>query len=141
MSNFVSGNYAVMRHAKDGREGILDHSKEVCRRVVSELAEKLIGQTVVICHSPLNRAVWTAEIVRQELVSRDVPVERFEALDWLSSDTRGLSNEQISTVLPENGEVFILFITHQPDIEHYLRDDTKVTNCSVFSRDFTIKGH
>lgn len=134
---FSREDFGVMRHAYCPNGVISPGEDEVCRGVARRLAEKIANlQPVRVLHSPLNRAFLTAQIVVSELENNGLAVVGMESRKFLECETFGLSYHTIVSEI--SGEGFTLFVSHQPDIERFLRQYYGVSNCSVFSRNFKI---
>lgn len=125
-------NYAVMRHASYLRGGQeitesgIDQIQKASEKLKKFLEEKGITE-FHIWHSPQTRAENTAKIL-SSLIKTQHKIETGYFLDC------GLS--EIQNYLDRVGKTFILMISHEPDIEYYLKNQygirTNVDNCDIF---------
>ncbi|MEX2405040.1 MAG: histidine phosphatase family protein [Candidatus Paceibacterota bacterium] len=136
--SFPNGNCAVMRHADDRRGGITDTSIQVLQRVAKDLREQIGEKEVRIFHSPLRRAMWTAQNLAKFLRQESNTAIIAGPLEWLYCGEEAIARHIDEFEEPED---FVVLISHQPDLEHFLCVRSGVTNCSLFARDFRIKGH
>lgn len=126
----IQKKYAVMRHASYGpSEEITERGHSQIQEAVekfTQFCEKNQITEVEIWHSPQIRAKNTAEIFCDQINIKNNLTEK----NFLDCD-----NDEIQDNLPEKNDVFILMISHQPDIEHFLRKCLgvyfKVYNCDI----------
>jgi phosphohistidine phosphatase SixA len=132
---FPHGQVAVMRHGLHQGGEIIDISRDHCQKVTRELATFIGDKRVVIVHSEMVRAKNTAQIVQNTLLSEGIRIEELQESPALSPE-----KYQIKDAIPNPPEegVFILLISHEPDIQDFLGHRNPVRNCSIFARDFTI---
>ncbi len=138
--NSYGGDIAVMRHLDDRA---WDQEEVVCRKIIRKFVENISMKSVkkvMIYHSPLYRAEKTAEIVAINLKTLDLKTET-KPLYSLSCAEYSISisiNQVLKERRKKTGGIFILLISHQPDIEHFLDYNKNVSNGAIFARDFEI---
>jgi len=144
---FMHEHYALMRHAAEGSAvtgEIKPESIEICKQVTRELAELVQGKQITIFHSPIRRAVKTAEIVTAEFKELGTVCE-VKPLDWLRDGDHGVWNNNIATVCTDSPEHFTLFICHYRELEDFFgvgrnEDLDEAHNCTIFAKNFLISG-
>lgn len=140
-----------MRHAKDvgyteETTIIPEKSQEVIIRVMADLAFHIRGmgmKRVEVVHSPLKRAELTARYSANLLLSHEGLETSVSPISWLNCRI-GIKDYLIEALLPSDPETFVLLIGHQPDIAEYLgydeHEEMRLTNCSICSANFHIRG-
>jgi hypothetical protein len=148
---FFNPLYGFLRHAQDARENentvlhgdSCDYLVMTCTRL-----EQTIPQSkIAIFYSPPTRAALTATVVKGIL--RDTKkIVTCEKLPWLGDiefDEKveaGVTDVKIKKLQAEYPDTFIIFISHQPDIESYAKlPEKSVLNCTFLAREFTFPGH
>lgn len=142
-SRFLYPHYAVMRHAKLASDSkkLDEGSVTICVEVSKELAELVRGRKVRIYHSPLDRAVWTANVVRDTLLAQQIAVLCVEPMTWLNCGSGLLNNTNIEQVCADDPGFFTLFVTHLPEIEKFLGEHCNPANNTIISQGFLITGN
>ncbi len=148
MSKFFAPNYALMRHAKDSRDGkttiLTPAGAKACVENVRQFAWQIPGKNVRIFHSPQTRAQLTAELVASVLRESDIHVDGPDSLDWLNCDNPAVNDENIRAVILGDEETFFLFITHLPQVGDYLDIDWEGSgwppNSTIISQNFQLPG-
>lgn len=139
--NITQSNLALMRHAmfEQFENKIVNREQAVCRHMVKQLAQRLVGKNVLIYHSPIERAVQTARIVRHELIDNNISVSKMEILGQLELE-KGNIHRAITMVNGQlqSDENFVLFIAHEPEILMFIGRSKGFANCSIIARDFEL---
>ncbi len=136
--NSFGGGVAVMRHLDD-RDW--EREADICQKIVDRFVENISVKSVkkvMIYHSPLHRAKRTAEMIAINLETLGLKTE-MKSLWSLSSGEYSISvsiNQAIKEIEEADG-IFVLFVSHLPDIEEFLQR-SGVSNGSIFARDFEI---
>ena len=103
----------IVRHGEDGYDGLtargVQQIQEASRSIRTELEDV---EELVIYHSPLARAVQSAEVMRDEL--RPIRAELEERAELASGSYR------VAEVVRSAQRFPCVVISHQPDLQDYL---------------------
>lgn len=122
-------NYVVMRHAEHKNNFVTPNGitqiELAAKKLASFLEENAISE-IEIWHSPQNRAKETASCLQKNLLVKSLVKEK----GFLNCDY-----EKIQDNLPDQ-DSFIIMISHEPDIEYYLKAKYKsyadIYQCDIF---------
>jgi phosphohistidine phosphatase SixA len=125
-------NYAVMRHASYGYNQEITGSGKNQITIAAEKLNDFFAKNEItqfqIWHSPQKRARLTGILLQEQL---QIPCININEKEFLDCDYH-----EIQDNLPKE-EIFTLMISHQPDIEHYLRKKYSI-NQDVYNCDILI---
>lgn len=153
---FFSEDFVLVRHGQDTIEDdevfIVPCSIQFMKEItVPELISMADAKPIVVFHTKVLRAQKSAVEMVTKFTEDGVPVENARALDWLYNMKGkddigagpGLINTHIQELLEAYKGKFLIFITHQMDIQWYgkVADSKSITNWSVWGMDILIPGH
>ena len=139
---------AFMRHCSYTEEErqtfLVPGSMNFALEQMDKLLQNIHHPEIRIFHSPLERAMLTANVLRTPLVVAGRKVSATACLTL--SEDRTVTNGFLQGLLDDEGggtNFFALLITHEPVIEDYFGyyAPQPVRHCSIFSRDFLLPGH
>lgn len=150
----IPDHIGLVRHA--GYTGITENTTKLRENSLTYLignihilASKINEyERIVIFHSPMQRAVLTADAFRVILAETHTEVE-VQRMKILSVDKRQFTKQALEDEVllaeKEGVRTFFLFITHEPVIDFYFKQQglerIPVQVCEIITSQFTIPGH
>lgn len=153
---YIPEHVGLARHAdytgnSESQTRLTDLSLAFLKDNVQKLAERLEGyQRLVLFHSPKLRTLLSANVFREVFKRKGfkVDVNLMKILDVGRREfTRKSMEDEVEFAEEEGTKSFYLFITHEPVIEFFFKQQnpellrTPVQVCEIITKDFTIAGH
>ena len=153
---YIPAHVGLARHAdytgnSESQTRLTDLSLAFLIKNIQEFAGRIEGyQRLVIFHSPKQRALLTTNAFREIFKRTDfkVGINSMKILDVGRREfTRKSMEDEVEFAEEEGTKSFYLFITHEPVIEFFFKQQnpellrTPVQVCEIITKDFTIAGH